>query len=733
MLLLLDKVDMIVKLIEEYYGRTKVNLVIGQQLYHANVSKLDEEIDNNFHFEEDSGFLEFLQQNERQNDPGRSPAPGASRGRKSYSRSPDKRQERRSGERGRSRRSSGSPRRRTSSGDKSSRARRLSSPDRHRETKQRSPKDLRSRIKGKSKQARRASESKSRSRSRSKSLVITITRSKSRSRSRGDKGKKRKKSKLRKRRSGSSSSSERDNDRRRKRQQLSGRSSTPSKKSKKEEDIRGCNDAELSEKYNRVRFLKEEGLAVEKLVQEKKEFMFKPTKHPLYNEQWKVFYRRQEKKYGDATKKMDLNSPWSKCWLEFLEVEFKQKSAKMKRELEIKYRITSSDSGNNSRGQAETVTLSESDSDDVVELREEPTPLSPKNIRQPSTSRNKGEKEKSDPDIKPNLSTLNVSRASVKVEQSNYQVPEDELNVISLLKILMALSSKGLLDSEKVKKMQNFALTLENGRFGSSQMLVDEKECFNTVDQAGETLRVKLSMGQVPEIHKKPVQLALDQIKLFIAKSCCQKSDILEVANFSPLRSEDLAETKMKIAKTIEQELRNCNRVVTQEEFNKLVEAEYVRVKYKMSSNSSSARPSNNSQAPVSISQMSQPSVGELFNTYLNPPPPPQFPAASNFPQVPEISGIQPVVDWGQINRALEIAKSLDQRRSPPRVVHSAINIQEKPAQIELEEEEIVSLIRNIKNLDETSKKSLMDHMKELERLDPEKVMRIKRKLIDTR
>ena len=191
----------------------------------------------------------------------------------------------------------------------------------------------------------------------------------------------------------------------------------------------------------------------------------------------------------------------------------------------------------------------------------------------------------------------------------------------------------------------------------------------------------------------------------------------------------------MKIAKTIEQELRNCNSVVTQEEFNKLVEAEYVRVKYKMSSKaSSSSKPSNihysQQQAPhASVSQMSQPSVGELFNTYLNPPPAPHFPPASRFPQTP--TGIQPV-DWGQICRALEVAKSLDQRRSPPRTVPS---VQKPPVQktAVLEEEEIVSLIRNIKQLDESSQLELKQHMKELERLDPEKMLRIKKRLFDKR
>ena len=385
-------------------------------------------------------------------------------------------------------------------------------------------------------------------------------------------------------------------------------------------------------------------------------------------------------------------------------------------------------------GGNDIVTLSGSESDEVVEITDEPPPLPPEVVSHPSTSKTKVENLGTGIDTKPNLS----SKENVKIEKSMYQVPEDELNVLSLLKILLALASKGLIDSsERVKKMQNFALTLEDSRFGSSQMLVNERECYNIVDQAGESLQVKLSMGQVPEIHKKPVQLALDQIKLFLAKSDCQKSDILEVANFSPVRSEDLGETKMKIAKTIEQELRNCNRVITQDEFNKLVEAEYVRVKYKISSNTSSVNTRNTTlEPPVSQTQPSA-SVSELFSAYLNPaqaaqaapagPGPPPVSShcseAPGVPGVPAVSGIQPV-DWNQICRALEVAKSLN-RRSPPKSVPNVNG--------ELEEMEIVALILNVKKLNETDKQSLCGYMKELERLDPEKVKRIKKKLIDSK
>ena len=68
------------------------------------------------------------------------------------------------------------------------------------------------------------------------------------------------------------------------------------------------------------------------------------------------------------------------------------------------------------------------------------------------------------------------------------------------------------------------------------------------------------------------------------------------------------------------------------------------------------------------------------------------------------------------------------QRRSPPRAVPSA-SVQNN----ELSEEEIVELIKNIKELDQTMQQTLKSHMEELERLDPAKVKRIKKKIIDNR
>ena len=65
------------------------------------------------------------------------------------------------------------------------------------------------------------------------------------------------------------------------------------------------------------------------------------------------------------------------------------------------------------------------------------------------------------------------------------------------------------------------------------------------------------------------------------------------------------------------------------------------------------------------------------------------------------------------------------QRRSPPRAVPSD--------KVELSEEEMVGVIKHIKKMDDNMQQFLKSHMEELESLDPEKVQRIKKKIIDDR
>jgi len=289
---------------------------------------------------------------------------------------------------------------------------------------------------------------------------------------------------------------------------------------------------------------------------------------------------------------------------------------------------------------------------------------------------------------------------------------------------------------------------------------VDIKDSFNLVDQAGEMLRHKLAQGQVPEIHKPVVKIALEQIRLFLTASSCQKSEVLEIVNYSPVRPDDLAETKMRIANTLEQELRAKNLKLTQDEFNKLVEAEFVRVKYKMSNRSFGGYQTQNNSASNNTPNQN------MFSAYQQPIRNPNLlPSVSGIHQLNTGSISENSVNWRLLSDAVKNAQHSELGtshfygstqlvsnpftfgyNSPPpqpdqnfvQASHSthsisaansaSSNMKTDSKNESLTEEEIVSLLINMQKLSDADKKQLLSHMKELQGLDKVKFDRVNKK-----
>ena len=722
--------------------------MIGASHYFSNISRIDDGINKGQHFDEDNKFLGLLYDNLNvafskmsESMRGRSEEKARSRGKsKRHSRSPPKHAKRDN---------------KNASSNKAAASKQKDLRDKIKASKESNRSRSRSRRRRRSSKSssRSRSRSKSRGRSRGKSIVITMTRSRSRSRRKsGDKEDQRKKKyRGKKRRNSSSSSSsssssgsssspapkKRGGNRKSKKRLMKKRSEPDNdkqskSKSKSNKDVGNTYYAakERSKQKSKSLHFEEETKAIQTLLREKKMYLDNPSSHPQYDKQWKLFWTKKHSRLGEKVNEIDLVPDWKICWRTFIDAEYKRIIGLKKRELEIKFNMDAAGADSSvaspspppSRAKiaTETITLSgESDDEDIVHLADDDCPST-------STSHRPGIRGRTSELPRPSFrsTTIKSERGKPGSISGSYQVPEDDLNVLSLLKILSALQSKGLVGNlgNRIQKMKDFALTLEDGRHGSSQLLVDERECFTTVDAAGEALQLGLASRQVPEIHRGVVEHAAAQIKLFLQKSNCQRSDILEVASFSPVRSEDLAETKMKIAQTIENELKNCNRIISQEEFNKLVEAEYVRVKYKLNS---AAAPQS---APFNSSL-----AATMFSAYTQPPP--QFP-----PQLPPQLGAGPSwapgaaaagpagggrVDWDHVIRALEAVKKQEVAQ-PPEPEYSC------PA-TELSEDEIVSLIKNIKQIDDSDKRNLLEYMKQLEKLDPQKVKRINRKVIDSR
>ena len=717
--------------------------MIGASHYFSNISRIDDGINKGQHFDEDNKFLgllydnlnvAFLKMSESMRE--RSKEKTKSRGkRKRHSLSPPNQAKRNY---------------KDASSNEGSASKQKDLRDKIKASKENKRSRSRSRRRRRSvkSSSRSRSRSKSRGRSRGKSIVVTFTRSRSRSRGESSdkevhrkkkcQGKKRRNSSSSRSSSSSSGSSsspapkKRGKDKKSKKKGMKKRSE-PDKQSKSIKDVGSRNYAvkERSKQESKSLHFEEETKAIQTLLREKKMYLDNPSSHPQYDKQWKLFWTKKHSRLGEKVNEINLVPDWKICWRTFIDAEYKRIIGLKKRELEIKFNMDAAGADSSvaspspppSRAKiaTETITLSgESDDEDIVHLDDD--------CPSTSTSHQPEVRGRTSELLRPSFrsTTIKSERGKSDSISGSYQVPEDDLNVLSLLKILSALQSKGLVGNlgDRIQRMKDFALTLEDGRHGSSQLLVDERECFTTVDAAGEALQLGLASRQVPEIHRGVVEHAAAQIKLFLQKSNCQRSDILEVASFSPVRSEDLAETKMKIAQTIENELKNCNRIISQEEFNKLVEAEYVRVKYKL----------NSAAAPQSAAFNSS-LAATMFSAYTQPPPqfppqlPPQLGAGPSWAPAPAPAPAGPAgggrVDWDHVIRALEAVKKQE--------VAQPLEPEYSCPATELSEDEIVSLIKNIKQIDDSDKRNLLEYMKQLEKLDPQKVKRINRKVIDSR
>ena len=519
---------------------------------------------------------------------------------------------------------------------------------------------------------------------------------------------------------------------------------------------------------------------MKELIDEKNKFIDKPMSHPKYKNEWHLFWTKKYNLLGKKPEQEALIPEWRSEWLAIMEKEYEKKMTEKSEELKQKWGFSTSSKKVPEKKKTEMIiTLSEDSDDEIQELTVPPPPI----MSTPSTSKVSSDIKIEAKEMKSDFKNPEVKKEKKSKPQS-YAVPQsqDDLNVYSLLKILSALHSKGLLLNlgDQISKMKESALALEDMSHGSSQMMLNDDECFNVMDQTAETLNHKLSSGQVPEIHKKVVQLAVNQIQLFLSKSTCHKNEILEIESFSPIRPEALAETKMKIANTIEQQLIKCSKRVTQEEFNKLVEAEFVRVKYKLPSNKPDDVPQsfNKIQPPLGGPGMpslnlptpssSTSSIGDMFSAYIQPPHPSNVHVPHHLPGIQSLDQ-RPNINWDEIIRAMKsIKEQHEQKMQPPiarssdqAIVHpsagtfshslfnpsipgtsrqamanSPINHGSRQPQSQsnlLSDEELISLIKNVKQLPETMQRDLIVMMKDLEKVDPEKSERIRKKLIDSR
>ena len=166
----------------------------------------------------------------------------------------------------------------------------------------------------------------------------------------------------------------------------------------------------------------------------------------------------------------------------------------------------------------------------------------------------------------------------------------------------------------------------------------------------------------------------------------------------------------------IEKELQSSGKIVSQQEFSSLVEAEYVRVKHNM-------RPSN-----VTIKQQPHPPLrppstdqSELFSAYSSASPGPS----------------QPQIDWDNILRAIQQSENSQNIQSDPSVSPHMRNTFKKFSDQnefkpfgqndQMSDDDLATLLKNSNNLPDDQKNKLFRVVRELEEVDPKRIERIKK------
>ena len=228
----------------------------------------------------------------------------------------------------------------------------------------------------------------------------------------------------------------------------------------------------LEKKTSKELWLEEERVALKELSEEKQKYMSRPNDHSLYEKNWEKFWKKKCKEHGGKIKNIDLKEEWRQVWMDYLDSEYRKKMNDKKRELRKKWGLSEDEDINKKTSDVVTLSESDKDDDDIVELKYPPPP---EVHSVPSTS-----KVSVDVDIKPSITSDQKIKAESGSSLPSYEVPSDELNVLSLLKILSALQNKGLVFglSDKIEQAKSFALKLEDKRHGDSQLMVDIKVGF---------------------------------------------------------------------------------------------------------------------------------------------------------------------------------------------------------------------------------------------------------------
>ena len=174
-----------------------------------------------------------------------------------------------------------------------------------------------------------------------------------------------------------------------------------------------------------------------------------------------------------------------------------------------------------------------------------------------------------------------------------------EVSVIGTLRLMSALDQAGLIRDlgKQLDQLLGKAIVLENKVPESSWDMLHEKDCFQLFTTTKDRVMQVIKAGSLSESESKVCRIILDSLIILLQRSSLTLQDIQEKQHPAPQVSEDQRLIKMAIARTIDQQLRAEGRRLNQQEFNALVEAEYIRVKHQLPSQIMQDKPQHPAQS----------------------------------------------------------------------------------------------------------------------------------------
>eukprot|EP00095_Tigriopus_kingsejongensis_P007962 maker-scaffold135_size322082-snap-gene-0.12 protein:Tk07962 transcript:maker-scaffold135_size322082-snap-gene-0.12-mRNA-1 annotation:"GH12290" len=419
------------------------------------------------------------------------------------------------------------------------------------------------------------------------------------------------------------------------------------------------------------RFLIAEGEVIATHALERDSALVDPPGNKFYAETWSSFYRSKQQQYQTSTVHIDyIQDEWTLHWKKVIQSEFDRKVKEDRNRLLNRFKLFRRD---------------------LTEYQEE------------------SQRRKATLSLTPPVSDKSPVKSTAKDQQSpskaKARIVQEDVTVIGTLRLLSALET--IMDNLGLRI--NFALGKANNMevnsgFASSMEMVNDEHFFKLIDSAREKLRFKMANEAINAQQVQVAMICIENISILMDQSTCKPAELIEIScskssGTQPTGVDPNEEAlRAAIAKTVVEEFKKVGLNVRNPQLAEIVEVQFQRVKSQM-------KPEVDAQQPPK----------PLFQGYAPGPKPSQ--EAMN-PTAP----VGPLnVDWNALQSAILTASSGPSKAQTTSNDHNSTDLDD------LTIEDLTSLFKNFKELDQENQKNLIEYMKKIEKTQPRKVAELKK------